>query len=108
MEAEAKLTNGWVEKVPETSELAGKEQLASEEVGHVTQDNCNREISEPPVVEDGVNPEPTIKDGNEGSAVTGENKTVGTKKVHILCPFVYFNQTLSFNLLLRRTLCHFD
>lgn len=83
MEAEAKLTNGWVEKVPETDELAEKEQLALEETGDVTQPNGNGEISEPPVVEDGVNQEPINKDGNEGNAVTGESKTAGTKKVHI-------------------------
>lgn len=81
MEAEAKLTNGFVEKVPETDELSAKEQLASEETGNVTQPNGNGEVSETPAAEDGVNPEPTIKDDNEGTAVSGERKkTVGPKK----------------------------
>lgn len=83
MEAEPKINNGWVEKVPETDELVEREEIALDETGDVNQPNGNGEISEPPVVEDGVNPEPTNKDGTEKSAVTGENKTVRTKKVHI-------------------------
>jgi hypothetical protein len=93
MEAEANLTNGWVKKVPENGELAEKEQLALEQTEDVTQSISKAEILEPSVVEDGVNPEPTNKDGNEVSAVTDENKSTGTKKVHIivsLCfPLIY-------------------
>ncbi|KAF3323812.1 Protein WAVE-DAMPENED 2 [Carex littledalei] len=80
MEAEPKINNGWVEKVPETDELAEREEIALDDTGDVNQPKGNGEISEPPVVEDGVNPEPTNKDGTERSAVTGENKTVRTKK----------------------------
>ncbi|KAJ3697464.1 hypothetical protein LUZ61_001169 [Rhynchospora tenuis] len=80
MEAEPKLTNGVVEKVPETYELSEKEELALDQTGDINQSNGNGEISELPVVEDGENTEPANKDGNEGPAVTCESKTVGTKK----------------------------
>ncbi|KAJ4791112.1 TPX2 (targeting protein for Xklp2) protein family [Rhynchospora pubera] len=80
MEAEAKLTNGVVEKVPNTYELSEKEELPLDQTGDINQSSGKGEISEPPAVEDGENTEPTNKDGKEGPAVTGENKTVGTKK----------------------------
>lgn len=80
MEAEPKLTNGCVEKVPETGKLAEREEVALDETRDVNQSNDNGEISEQQVAEDGVKPEPANKDGNEGSAVTGGKKTGGTKK----------------------------